>query len=140
SDDGNPADYSYPVDGLQLNPKDPYAFALLLNQPYPQLRYLMAMAFTAPIPHEAVELYRADFRKHPVGCGPYVLAEWTPKLRIVLKRNPTYRQDLYPSAGSEEDGREGLLAAAGQRLPLADEVVYTAVKEGITGWNLFLQG
>ena len=49
-----PTDYSHPVEGLQLDPKDKYAFRILLNQPYPQLRYLMAMSFTAPIPSEAV--------------------------------------------------------------------------------------
>jgi oligopeptide transport system substrate-binding protein len=140
ADQGQPADYNYLVEGLQLDPKDPYAFRILLNQPYPQLRYLMAMSFTAPIPHEAVERYGPEFRRHPVGCGPFVLKEWVPRLRIVLERNPSYRPDFYPSEGSPGDREAGLLADAGKQLPLSDKVVYTTVKENITGWNLFLQG
>jgi oligopeptide transport system substrate-binding protein len=135
-----PADYSFPLDGLQTDPKDPYAFRILLNQPYPQLRYLMAMNFTAPIPREAVEHYAGEFWRHPVGCGPFKLVEWTPKLRLVLKRNPNFRPEFYPSEGDPGDREAGLLADAGKRLPLVDGIVYTIVKEGITGWNLFYQG
>jgi len=135
-----PADYSYPVEGLQLDPNDRYAFRILLNQPYPQLRYLMAMNFTAPIPREAAELYGSEFRRHPVGCGPFVLAEWTPKLRLVLKRNPHFRTEFYPNEGDPGDREAGLLADAGKKLPLVDSIVYTIIKEDITGWNLFLQG
>jgi oligopeptide transport system substrate-binding protein len=139
-DKHRPADYSFPVEGLQTDPKDRYAFRILMNQPYPQLRYLMAMNFTAPIPREAVDYYGPDFRRHPVGCGPFVLAEWLPKLRLVLKRNHNYRPEFYPSEGDPGDQEAGLLADAGKRLPLADGIVYTIVKEDITGWNLFLQG
>jgi ABC-type transport system substrate-binding protein len=59
---------------------------------------------------------------------------------VVLRRNPTYRPDFYPRRGDPGDRKAGLLADAGKRLPLADEVVYTILKESITGWNLFLQG
>lgn len=135
-----PADYSFPIEGLQRDPNDRYAFRILLNQPYPQLRYLMAMNFTAPIPHEAVKYYGSDFRRHPVGCGPFALAEWTPKLRLVLRRNPNFRAEFYPGEGDPGDREAGLLADAGKRLPLAESVVYTILKEDITGWNLFLQG
>ena len=134
------ADYSFSVDGLQTDAKDKYSFQLLLNQPYPQLRYLMAMNFTTPIPREAVEHYGPDFRRHPVGCGPFMLSEWSPKLRLVLKRNPHFRPEYYPSQGDPGDREAGLLADAGKRLPLSDEVVYTVIKEGLTGWNLFQQG
>lgn len=140
ADARQPADYDYPVEGLQADAKDPYAFRILLNQPYPQLRYLMAMNFTTPIPREAVKRYGPEFRRHPVGCGPFVLAEWSPKLRLVLKRNPNYRVEQYPSEGDPGDREAGLLADAGKRLPLVDGVVYDIVKEAITGWNLFQQG
>jgi oligopeptide transport system substrate-binding protein len=135
-----PADYNRPMEGLQTDPNDPYVFRILLNQPYPQLRYLMAMNFTAPIPREAVEHYGADFRRHPVGCGPFVLDEWSPKRRLVLKRNPNYREEFYPSEGDPGDREAGLLADAGKRLPMVDGIVYTIMKENLTGWNLFLQG
>ena len=31
-------DYSFPMEGLELDPNDPYTFRIKLNQPYPQLK------------------------------------------------------------------------------------------------------
>lgn len=137
---GKKADYQAPVAGLQRDPQDPYTFRILLNQPYPQLRYLMAMHFTAPIAREAVERYGAGLARHPVGSGPFKLAEWVPKQRIVLEVNPNRLEEYYPTEGAPGDREAGLLEDAGRRLPLSDKIVYTMLREGITGWNLFLQG
>jgi ABC-type transport system substrate-binding protein len=134
------ADYQYPVAGLQLDPKDPYTFRILLNQPYPQLRYLMAMTFTTPLAHEAVERYGKELARHPVGCGPFVVTEYTPKARIVLQKNPNRYPEFYPTDGMPEDAAAGLLQDAGKPLPLVDTIVYNIIREGITSWNLFLQG
>jgi oligopeptide transport system substrate-binding protein len=133
-------DYHFPMEGLQLDPKDPYAFRVLLNQPYPQLRYLMAMHFTSPLAHEAAERYGKELARHPVGCGAFLLAEYKPKGRIVLRANPNYREETYPSEGMPGDREAGLLKFAGQRLPLVKEVQFGIIHEGVTAWNLFLQG
>lgn len=135
-----PADYRRPVEGLQLDPHDPYTFRILLNQPYPQLRYLMAMHFTTPIPHEAPERYGEDYARHPVGSGPYLLAEYWPRQRVVLKVNPNRNYEVYPSDGAPGDREAGLLKDAGKKLPLTNEIIFTVMREAITGWNLFLQG
>ena len=119
---------------------DPYTFHITLSQPYPQLRYLMAMHFTTPLAHEAVERYGKDLARHPVGSGAFVLAEYTPKGRIVLVKNPNFRADYYPSEGAPGDHEAGLLKAVGQRLPLVEKIQINIVRESITNWNLFLQG
>jgi oligopeptide transport system substrate-binding protein len=136
------ADFSAPVSGLQLDPADPYTFRLRLTQPYPQLKYLMTMHFTSPIPHEAVEKYGKEFPRHPVGCGPYMMRpqDWVPKKRITLVANPNRPDERYPMDGMPEDEADGLLADAGKPLPRADKIVFTIVREGVTVWNLFLQG
>ena len=137
-------DLQTPVRGLQVDPHDPYTFRVLLRDKYPQLKYLFAMTFTSPIPHEAVEYYNGhgknDFRKHPVGTGPYYLAEWTENMRLVLKQNPYYHTDRYPSTGAPGDRAKGLLADAGKALPLTPEVVFTIVRQNMVGWTLFQQG
>ena len=51
------ADYNAPVEGLYLDPNDPLVFHIRLREPYPQLKYLMAMHFTTPIAREAAEKY-----------------------------------------------------------------------------------
>lgn len=136
-----PTDYGFPVPGLQLDPKDPYTFRVILNQPYPQLRYLMAMAFTTPLAPEATQYYGKQFGRHPVGEGPYYLAEWRPKQRLVLRRNPNHRaDDLFPSDGAPGDRENGRLTDAGARLPLNEGMVFSVIREDITAWNLFQQG
>lgn len=136
-----PMDYTPAIDGLQLDPADPYVLRVRLNQPYPQLRFLMAMHFTTPIAHEAVETYGNDaYARHPVGCGPYILKEWLPKQRLVLEKNPNFFGQSYPTEGAPGDREAGLLEDAGKPLPLADRVVVNVVRETITGWNFFQQG
>jgi len=137
---GEPADYDAPVAGLQLDPADPYAFSIALNQSYPQLRYLMAMHFTSPMPYEAAAYYGGDIQRHPVGCGPYVLESWTPKRRIVLAKNPNRPPESYPDDGDPGDAEAGYLAPAGRQLPLVDKIIISTITENTTGWNLFLQG
>jgi oligopeptide transport system substrate-binding protein len=133
-------DYQVPVEGLQLDPTDPYTFRILLNKPYPQLRFLMTMHFTTPLAREAVERYGKELARHPVGCGPFVLQEYRPKQRLVLTLNPNRPRERFPSEGAPGDREAGLLDDAGKALPLVDRVVFNVMREGITGWNLFLQG
>lgn len=134
-------DYNFAMEGLELDPNDPYTFRVKLSQPYPQLKYLMAMHFTSPLAHEAAETYGKDLARHPVGCGPYMLTEYKPKGGITLKANPNYRKDdFYPSEGAPGDREAGLLKDAGQQLPLIKELRYVVVREGTTSWNLFMQG
>ncbi len=52
-----------------------------------QIRGLSNLAI---IPHEAVDMYGADFGKHPVGAGPFKLVEYVPDDHILLKRNDNY--------------------------------------------------
>ena len=56
-------DYSYPVSGIIVH--DRYSFEILLKEPYPQILYWLALHFTSPIPHEAIEYYKAqkDYQK-----------------------------------------------------------------------------
>lgn len=144
-------DYDTPIEGLQTDPADPYSFRIVLNQPYPQLRYLMAMHFTSPLAREAVERYgdenldanapdSAKFSQHPVGCGAFQLAKYEKKSRIVLRANPNYREETYPSEGAPGDRETGLLQDAGKRLPLAEGVQFNIIRESITSFNEFLQG
>ncbi len=140
TDEHKKSDYSYPITGLQLDSKNPYIFRILLNHPYPQLRYLMAMSFTSPLAHEAVDTYGAHLATHPVGCGQFVLTKYVPRGEIVLKKNPNRPVEYYPSTGMPGDRAAGLLADAGKRLPLVNTVQFNIIREGITAWNEFRQG
>jgi oligopeptide transport system substrate-binding protein len=135
---GRPMDYDMPVEGLKA--LDPYTLQIRLTKRYPQMKYVLAMSYTAAVPREAVEYYGEDFVNHPVGTGPFRLKEWRKRWRMILERNPTYRDDTYPTEGAPGDREAGLLDAAGQRLPIADEVFYTIMYEGQPAWIYFKQG
>jgi oligopeptide transport system substrate-binding protein len=134
-----PMDYTYPVPGLQLDAKDPYTFHILTNQPFPQLRYLMAMVFTSPLPHEAIEKY-GDLETHPVGCGQYIFKEIKPRERWIFAVNPNRPAEYYPTSGMPGDDQAGLLRDAGKRLPLNSGIRFDLIPETVTSWNLFQQG
>lgn len=132
------ADLSRPVSGLRR--VNDTTFQVSLTEKYPQFLYWMAMHFTAPVPHEAVEYYGERFKDHPVGAGAYVLRDYRKGQRIVLARNPNFRPETYPPEGGPGDRERGLLVDAGKPLPLTEVCVFTMVKESIPRWNLFLEG
>lgn len=133
--------YDATLPGVTVDPSDPYTLHIKLNQPYPQLKYLMAMHMTTPQAREAVEKYGDEYARHPVGSGPYKMDRYIPKQRIELSVNPNRHKALYPSDGAtEEDKKAGWLDDAGKQLPLSDKVVFSIVKESTSAWNLFLQG
>jgi ABC-type transport system substrate-binding protein len=69
-----------------------------------------------------------------------MLTEYTTRQRIVLEANPNRMKEYYPSDGDPGDREKGFLDDAGKELPLARKVVFSTVREGTTGWNMFLQG
>jgi oligopeptide transport system substrate-binding protein len=139
-DEARKKNYDREIEGVQVDPNDPYTFRIVLTQPYPQLKYLMAMHFTTPQAREAVEKYGDEYARHPVGSGPYTMTEFKPKQRITLEMNPHRHKDFYPTDGEESDKNEGLLDDAGKELPISEKVVFSIIKETVTAWNLFQQG
>ncbi|MCA1761619.1 MAG: ABC transporter substrate-binding protein [Cryomorphaceae bacterium] len=61
-----------------------------LSQSFPPFLGLLGMEYCAVVPREAVELYGADFRKNPVGTGPFKFNFWIENSRLVLLRNEAY--------------------------------------------------
>jgi ABC-type transport system substrate-binding protein len=63
---------------------------LRLRRPDPVFPHLIAMTFTAPVPREVAESHRNDSSQHTVATGPYRVAEFIPRRRVLLVRNPDY--------------------------------------------------
>ncbi|MEJ2362387.1 MAG: ABC transporter substrate-binding protein [Gammaproteobacteria bacterium] len=136
----------YPLSGVKLLGR--YTYQIKVRGKYPQLLYWLAMPFFAPVPKEADEFYsQAGLQDRnitldwfPVGTGAYMMTENNPNRRIVLRRNPNFHDEFYPSEGAPGDAARGLLADAGKKLPFIDEAVYSLEKEDLPYWNKFLQG
>ncbi|MGO9244151.1 MAG: ABC transporter substrate-binding protein [Verrucomicrobiia bacterium] len=133
-----PVDYSTPLPGFQAT--DKYTLQIRLAKPYPQLLYVLTMCYAFVVPHEAVEFYGDQFRRHPVGTGPFRLKNWRPNYRIEFERNPTFSGQTYPDTGEPSDRAAGLLDDAGKPLPLADRIVEYDIREFYTSWQMFLGG
>ncbi|MCA0403226.1 MAG: ABC transporter substrate-binding protein [Proteobacteria bacterium] len=136
----------YPLVGVRKI--DNYQFELTIFNQYPQFLFWLSMPFFAPIPWEVDKFYSQSGMKdknlslewYPVGTGPFMLTENNPNRRMVLTKNPYYRQVFFPSEGSKEDKDLGYLKHAGEALPLIDKAVFMLEKESIPRWNKFLQG
>ncbi|XHR26801.1 MAG: ABC transporter substrate-binding protein [Chthoniobacteraceae bacterium] len=136
-------DYSKPTGALTV--EDDYSFRLHLLKPYPQIQFWLAMAFTSPVPREAVEFYngkngREQFKFHPVGTGPYRLDEWARSRLIRLARHERYSATRFPEGGWPETVAATCQPLAGTALPLVDEVQFQVIREAIPAWLLFRQG
>ena len=59
-------------------------------RPDPVFLEILAMPFTAPVPREVAERYPNSLSQHTVATGPFQVAEFTPRRRVLLVRNPDY--------------------------------------------------
>jgi oligopeptide transport system substrate-binding protein len=102
---------------------DRYSYRIRVKGKYPQFLYWLAMPFFAPMPWEADRFHsqpgmaekNLTLDWYPIGTGPYMLTENNPNARMVLERNPNFREDLSlrRRAGRREGGAdEGLRATA----------------------------
>lgn len=134
-----PLEKGYPeVAGLSA--PDPYTVVFRLVEPYREFTWVLAMAYLSIYPPEAVQHWGKAFRENPVSTGPYLLAQYDRAQRMVLVRNPGYRDDRYPVEGAPGDGERGRLVHAGQRLPLNERVIATVIKEDTPLWLYFCSG
>lgn len=137
-------DYELPLSGLEI--LDRYTIRLTLTKDTRMIRYFFTNIFSTPVPGECVNYYdgsapeRPQFRRHPVGSGPFLLEKWHEGHSLLFARNPDYRDDFYPTDGLAPDQDPELLKSAGKKLPLVDKVEVRIVKQSITDWLLFKQG
>ncbi len=131
--------YDEPVEGLQA--LDRYTIQIKLREPFPQLLFSLTQSETFPVAREAVEFYGKEFLNHPVGTGPFVLANWKWRnYAIEFARNPSYHGDTYPTHGAPGDRERGLLDDAGKPIPSLDRVTQYVIADDSTEWLAFLSG
>ncbi len=66
-----------------------------LTGPNADFDYLMAMAASAPVPNKTeggAGFTGANYTKHPVSSGPFMIQSYTPNKSIVFVRNPDWSQ------------------------------------------------
>jgi peptide/nickel transport system substrate-binding protein len=76
------------------------------------------------VPHEAVEKYGNEFRRHPVGSGPFSIVAWEEGQALIMKRNSNY---------FEKDNE-------GKKLPYLEGIKVSFNDSRATEFLLFRQG
>jgi oligopeptide transport system substrate-binding protein len=99
-------------------------FELRLRRPFQPMLQILTMQYASIVPREAVERYGRDFRRHPVGTGPFRFKIWKENQGLVVVRNPRY---------FEIDGE-------GRRLPYLDAVKTTFISDRKTAFLEFRKG
>ena len=136
-----PFDYDTEVEGLRA--LDRYTLRIVLAEPSPRFLYNLADgSFTGAVAREVVEAYGDKVGEHPVGTGPYRLAQWKRSSRMLLQRNPNYREVLYDEHPPADDARLQAIAQKlkGRRLPMIDQVQIAVIEEAQPRWLSFLNG
>lgn len=65
-------------------------FQISLKQAFPPFLSLLSMRYCSVVPHEVVEDSTHEFRKHPIGTGPFKFKAWEEDIKLVLRKNPNY--------------------------------------------------
>ncbi len=65
-------------------------FQLNVRQPFSAILGILSMQYCSIIPKEAIDFYGSDFRKHPVGTGPFQFVTWKEGQALILKKNSNY--------------------------------------------------
>lgn len=99
-------------------------FLITLKKPFPAFLGLLSMRFCSVVPKEAIEYYKNDFRKNPVGTGPFQFKMWEENIKLVLRKNPLY---------FEKDQQ-------GNQLPYLEAVAITFLPDKQSEFLQFIQG
>jgi len=134
-----PFDYDREVEGLKA--LDRYRFQVKLAEPLPRFEQNLADGATAgAVAREVVEAYGDKMMEHPVGTGPFRLTEWRRASKIVLERNPNYREIVYDETAPAGDAiaQAAVNGMRGKRLPAIDRVEVSIIEESQPRWLAFL--
>lgn len=123
-----PTDYSGDIAGLKVI--DDSTLQMKLTAPSPDFLWVLAMPFTAVVPHEAVGKYGRDFESIEVGTGAYRLVTW--------RRNYRFEFERRPGRDTGRDETPELQDAAGA-VPI-DRIVFLVMDDASTRWLSFLDG
>jgi ABC-type transport system substrate-binding protein len=136
---GGKFDYDRDVEGLRAI--DRYTYRITFKEPKPTFIYDLAFCnLTGAVAREVIEAYAERTMEHPVGTGPYRLTQWKRSSRMVLERNPNYREQFYAEEPSPGDALSQAIAAkmTGKRLPQIDRVEVYIIEEPQPRWLAFL--
>ncbi len=124
------------MDGVaKVSAADERTVVITLKKPLHVFPWLMAMPYASVHPHEAVTKYGVKFGGHPVGSGPYRLAEWWRNHRMVFERVASW-----PGWRNPEDCKSLLPDGSPATGAVFDRLEFLVADDESTKWLMFLAG
>ena len=136
-----PFDYDQEIEGIRAI--DRYTIRFTLKDARPRFDQTLAAGdLYGAVAREVFEFYGAEAEAHPVGTGPFKLAQWRRSSLIALERNPDFREMLYDAepAADDAEGQALLARFRGRRLPMVDRVEISIIEEEQPRWLSFVNG
>ena len=99
-------------------------FTIKIKNIFPPFLSLLGMPYCSVIPYEVAEHYGKDFRRNPIGTGPFQFKFWKEGVKLVLLKNPDYFE----------------IDNAGNSLPYIDAVSVTFIVDKQTAFLEFIKG
>lgn len=121
------------LDNVEQNEPNPHpgfealndsTLKIYLKKPFNAFLSILTMKFFSVVPVEAVNYYKLEFRKNPVGTGPFVFKIWDEGTKLILLKNPHY---------FERDNNN-------TALPYLDAVTVSFIKDRETAFMELLNG
>lgn len=103
---------------------DDTTFQIELKQAFPPFLGILSMKYCSVIPKTIVDHYKDEFRKNPVGTGPFRFKLWEENIKLVMRKNDEY---------FEVDER-------GQPLPYLDAVSVSFIIDKQSAFLEFVKG
>ena len=129
-------DYDTAVAGLET--PDRYTLRIRLTETDFNFSHVLAFSLVGAVAREAIEAHGDDTNAHPVGTGPYRLQRYVRSSKIVLEKNPGFR-DVYWHAELGDDPADQQIAArmSGKKIPQIERVEISVMDEAQSRWLAF---
>jgi len=95
-----------------------------IKRPFPAFLGLLSMPYCSVVPGEIVQHYAGEFRRHPVGTGPFRFQTWREDEKLVLLKNEAYFE----------------VGLNGERLPHLDAVNISFTRDKQSEFMEFMMG
>ena len=102
---------------------DEVTFMVKLSKAFRPMLGILTMQYCSVVPKEAVEQYGKEFRRHPVGTGPFKYKNWLENQSLFLVKNENYFE-----------------TENGQKLPFLDAVRISFMADRKTAYLELMNG
>jgi peptide/nickel transport system substrate-binding protein len=99
-------------------------FQVKLNRVFPAFLGLLTMQYCSVVPKEAIAYHGENFRRNPIGTGPFIFKYWKEGEKLILLKNPNYFEKN----------------KAGEQLPHLDGVSISFISDKQSEFMEFMKG